>query len=847
MLSNALDSYEAVINADPHSIEVIHQRCTRLYTDARYQSLKALSRLLGSRRINPRARVQDIEARISRVYVGLNPIPQLSLYDPRSKVPDLSESVQRARVIATHIGIPHLRSEQEAVIHASLAGKSVLVDFPTGYGKSACFTLPAVLQDSVTVVIVPFVSIIESHLHIFASLHTKMPDLSAILGSRAPVSIYNLVGCFIGKENRNRYLKKELHAFAMDYRAILGLSNEQSICYEDPSAVDTFTKRLVYTTPESFLLVYDTVWQPLAQSRKLKRIVVDECHILISWAFLFKKDYIIVCKRISWLQRLFSINLSLFSGSLTETKQKLLLSWVWNGDDLYYFTVNHIIPPNVRFMITKCADQNEVLQKSLDQVQHCLSKYETAQKGPSNSGCKGIVFCLTKVECLAMCKTLKSRGVHALPFHSNTTTTLSTITKADIVVSTSSLSHGVDLQDVDFVIVCGCCLSITELIQYGGRCGRRGQSADYHFIYSNIDMLRSLHLKMVTQQHKSERVLGVSNPNSLLIYNRPVTCISFFGTDDFFHLGRFLDAVILLNTQEDIKNSLVEHMKQDRIDSGEDAPLRKKQIFIVIVLLIYYLTTAFNIYSNRILLRAQINAAKEPPLFCQPNTPEPIYPDSKLVRLIRLDFIIAILTGDGKHVKHILMQCFSNEYLSGKKFSLTVLANALLDQLNAYQNHSMHTEKHARNKVHNGISELKSVLAFTSLNHLPTFYQLISAKDNNLLTTAESSDMTACSQLTINEADIVVEILHKFAKQVLNACCGTDDREYTVTEAEVIDIVLYFLQRKALYIESAAEPCRHVHNVRISASTSNFCLILWTRTVELFAKYIDAFAQKPEG
>lgn len=844
MLSNALNSYEAIINSNPHCIEIIEKRCIHLYREAKRRSLKSISLLLNGRRRDTIAYTQDIDAKISRVYTGSNPVSRLLSYDPSD---DMSDDIQKARVIAKYMGISTFRPEQETIICASLAGKPVLVNFPTGYGKSICFTLPAILQDSITVVIVPFVSIIESQLHVFASLHKKISDLSTVLGCQSPTSIYDLVGCFVGKDNRSRYMKKDLRNFSMDYRTILGLcdDNEHSMPGEDTRITSILSKRLIYTTPESFLLIHNIVWQPLAQSGRLNRIVVDECHILISWALVFKKDYITVCRKIAWFRTIFQTNISLFSGSLTELKRDLLLSWTWNGDDIYYFTTHNIVPSNVKFMITKCADQDEVLRKSLSQAEHFFLKYNTTTtKRAEKLGCKGIIFCLTKTECVSICDMLKSKKIHALPFHSTTTTTLSTIEKADIVVSTSCLSHGVNLQDVDFVIVCGCCLSVNELIQYGGRCGRRGQCADYNFIYSSTDLLRSLHLKIVTQP-KRLKMITMNNPNGLFISSEIINYVSFFSVDEFLQLCRFLKAADPLREQEDIKNLLLQHMKQNIIHTEDDIPSRQRQIFVIVVLLIYYLTISFNICNDRPSLQSTVDPLREPPLFYQPSVPEYTHQDRRLIHLTRLDFIIAILTGDYRHVKSIIMQCFSDSYLSGRKFSLSVLANALVDQLGIFKHSLAHNEHSMEHRACRRPSKLERILGSIAINNSYQIHQFTSQQDNRVDSINQGNDMDLLPQLKIDEAGFVVEILQDMIERMQEACNCTDITECKMTEKEIVDTVLYFLQLKALYIESSTESSRSVHATRVSSSTKNFCITLWTKTAELFTKCMDTLVQIP--
>lgn len=47
----------------------------------------------------------------------------------------------------------------QAIVHAALQGKDLLVLMPTGGGKSLCFQLPAVMARGVTVVITPLISL----------------------------------------------------------------------------------------------------------------------------------------------------------------------------------------------------------------------------------------------------------------------------------------------------------------------------------------------------------------------------------------------------------------------------------------------------------------------------------------------------------------------------------------------------------------------------------------------------------------------------------------------------------------------------------------------------------------
>ncbi|HUP61243.1 MAG TPA: DNA helicase RecQ [Thermoanaerobaculia bacterium] len=64
-------------------------------------------------------------------------------------------------LIRKHWGYGSLRPLQEEAMLAALAGRDTLVVMPTGGGKSLCYQAPALLQDSVTVVVSPLISLMK--------------------------------------------------------------------------------------------------------------------------------------------------------------------------------------------------------------------------------------------------------------------------------------------------------------------------------------------------------------------------------------------------------------------------------------------------------------------------------------------------------------------------------------------------------------------------------------------------------------------------------------------------------------------------------------------------------------
>lgn len=55
-------------------------------------------------------------------------------------------------------GYPDFRPPQGEIVSTLLAGRDSLIVLPTGFGKSICFQLPALMQDGVSLVISPLIA-----------------------------------------------------------------------------------------------------------------------------------------------------------------------------------------------------------------------------------------------------------------------------------------------------------------------------------------------------------------------------------------------------------------------------------------------------------------------------------------------------------------------------------------------------------------------------------------------------------------------------------------------------------------------------------------------------------------
>src|ERR1700724_1674681 len=77
----------------------------------------------------------------------------------RLHMPDLAAAQQALR---STFGFEDFRPGQGAIIETVLAGADVLAIMPTGSGKSLCYQLPALLRDTVTVVVSPLIALMRN-------------------------------------------------------------------------------------------------------------------------------------------------------------------------------------------------------------------------------------------------------------------------------------------------------------------------------------------------------------------------------------------------------------------------------------------------------------------------------------------------------------------------------------------------------------------------------------------------------------------------------------------------------------------------------------------------------------
>jgi ATP-dependent DNA helicase RecQ len=326
-------------------------------------------------------------------------------------------------------GYPDFRPPQGEIVSTLLAGRDSLIVLPTGFGKSICFQLPALMQDGVSLVISPLIALMEDQVQ---ALEEKNLPAATLHSQQSPFE-------------RKRTLKRLQ-------------SNEL---------------RLLYLAPET--LLSPPVWEVLTRSDVVIRgIILDEAHCLVQWGDSFRPAY----------ERLGAVR-----GALQKTKPAgiriPIAAFTATADPLVQETIKRVLRlenPEVVRRSPYRKNINITVRTVLTPHQRQQQVYNTIK---SHEGEAGLVYVATRRDTETWAAWLQKKGIPTQAYHAG----LSAPQRRELeqlwltggvpfLVSTSALGMGVNKPDIRWVIHVQPPFNPLDYIQGIGRGGRDGGQAE---------------------------------------------------------------------------------------------------------------------------------------------------------------------------------------------------------------------------------------------------------------------------------------------------------------------------------------------------------------------------------
>jgi ATP-dependent DNA helicase RecQ len=335
-------------------------------------------------------------------------------------------------VLKEIFGFDSFRPGQEEVIRAVLDGRDTLAVMPTGGGKSLCYQVPALMQESLTVIVSPLISLMKDQVDSLLQ--------SSVAGAMT------------------------LHS---------GLSPEER--WEAERRVRTGEVKMLYVAPER-LRSLEFV---LALRRSgVGLFVVDEAHCISEWGHNFRPDYLFLPRVIRDLGN--PPVLALTATATPRVRQDILRSLKMRDPEVVVTSFNR---PNLTYRVLGARERKDKLPRILDVIRRSPPPgivYATTRKE-----CEELAANLRRAGVEAAAYHAGMGAAERSDVQERFMTD-----ELPVVVATVAFGMGVDKPNVRFVVHSSVPGSLPAYIQEAGRAGRDGEPGECVMLYRGADLGR---------------------------------------------------------------------------------------------------------------------------------------------------------------------------------------------------------------------------------------------------------------------------------------------------------------------------------------------------------------------
>ncbi|MFQ5637670.1 MAG: RecQ family ATP-dependent DNA helicase [bacterium] len=329
----------------------------------------------------------------------------------------------------THFHFDDFRPGQSEAIQYLLQKKNTLVVMPTGFGKSLCYQLPAVLSTHTTVVVSPLIALMKDQVE---ALHA--------------------------------------HGIAATFINSSLTASEQTARLQKMRQGDY---RLVYVAPERFRS--RTFFTALSMVQ-VDLFAIDEAHCISHWGHDFRPDYLTLRQVIDRIGR--PTVVALTATATVQVQEDIIRQLDLKSCEKIITGFNR---PNLSFEVEYTADDTAkftLLEELLKGKSQSAIVYTGTRKAAEEVGYFLRVSCKRKTDFYHGGLNTADRSRIQDAFMSDATS---------VIVATNAFGMGVDKPDIRFVIHFNVPGTLEAYYQEAGRAGRDGEPARALLLYAPQD------------------------------------------------------------------------------------------------------------------------------------------------------------------------------------------------------------------------------------------------------------------------------------------------------------------------------------------------------------------------
>jgi ATP-dependent DNA helicase RecQ len=332
-----------------------------------------------------------------------------------------------------HFGLQGLRPLQKKVFVALQSQRQVLAMLPTGAGKTLLYALGSLLfNDSVTIVICPLIALMRDQ-------HQRMRE----------AGIDSVVIC----SEQDPEERREAYRQLLQGRV-----------------------RLLFISPERFCL---SGFQKFIRRLKIGMIVVDEVHCVVTWGHSFRPEYsqlsgILGTLRVSRLLAL--------TATASVRSRDLIKEMVFPDPTEVFEIVEKPLNKNIKVESVRVFSEDERWRSVVHLLKESVSK-------------KSILYFTRREQCQTAAQELRKLGYNSIIYHaglhSETRKSVETYLRQSerkvVICATLAFGMGIDLPDIQLIVLVGFPANLEEMFQMMGRAGRKGEESRAVIVWSGSD------------------------------------------------------------------------------------------------------------------------------------------------------------------------------------------------------------------------------------------------------------------------------------------------------------------------------------------------------------------------